>query len=88
MLNPDHFSPRGNDVVPASIDSSRPTVAIEQRVSRGGAKSTVGTLTEIHHFLRLLYVKLGIQHCPGCGIPIEPMTREAILARILRDHRR
>jgi len=63
-----------------------PTVAIEQRTSRGGAKSTVGTLTEIHHFLRLLYVKLGIQHCPQCRIPIEPMDRPAILERIRRDH--
>ena len=63
-----------------------PTVAIEQRTSRGGAKSTVGTLTEIHHFLRLLYTKLGTQTCPGCGLPIEPMTRDAILARLLRDH--
>ena len=43
-----------------------PTVAIEQRTSRGGRKSTVGTLTEVHHFLRLLYVKLGTQHCPDC----------------------
>jgi excinuclease ABC subunit A len=41
-----------------------PTVAIEQRTSRGGRKSTVATLTEIYHFLRLLYVKLGTQHCP------------------------
>ncbi len=63
-----------------------PTIAIEQRTSRGGAKSTVGTLTEIHHSLRLLYVKLGIQDCPDCAIPIEPMTRDAILARLLRDH--
>ncbi len=62
-----------------------PTVAIAQRVSRGGARSTVGTQTEIHHFLRLLYVKLGTQYCPGCHLPIEPMTREAILARLLRD---
>ena len=43
-----------------------PTVAIEQRTSRGGRKSTVATLTEIYHFLRLLYVKLGVQHCPDC----------------------
>nr|WP_246296736.1 excinuclease ABC subunit UvrA [Allochromatium humboldtianum] len=62
-----------------------PTVAIEQRTSRGGAKSTVGTLTEIHHYLRLLYVKLGVQHCPDCAVPIEPMTREAILSRLQRD---
>ncbi len=43
-----------------------PTVAIEQRTSRGGRKSTVATLTEIYHFLRLLYVKLGRQYCPDC----------------------
>ena len=45
-----------------------PTVAIEQRTSRGGRKSTVATLTEIYHFLRLLYVKLGTQFCPTCDV--------------------
>ncbi len=64
-----------------------PTVAIEQRTSRGGRKSTVGTLTEIHHFLRLLFVKLGVQHCPDCKIPIRPQSREAILERLLADYR-
>ncbi|GAA4416815.1 excinuclease ABC subunit UvrA [Quisquiliibacterium transsilvanicum] len=64
-----------------------PTVAIEQRTSRGGRKSTVATLTEIYHFLRLLYVKLGRQHCPDCGVPIEPQSFDAIAARILRDYR-
>jgi len=64
-----------------------PTVAIEQRTSRGGRKSTVGTLTEIQHFLRLLYVKLGIQHCPECDVAIEPQSPEAIAARILREHK-
>jgi excinuclease ABC subunit A len=64
-----------------------PTVAIEQRTSRGGRKSTVGTLTEIHHFLRLLFVKLGTQHCPHCRVPIEPQSAEAIAARILRDYK-
>ncbi|MHB8256013.1 MAG: excinuclease ABC subunit UvrA [Acidiferrobacterales bacterium] len=64
-----------------------PTVAIEQRTSRGGRKSTVGTLTEIHHFLRLLFVKLGVQHCPDCRVPIESQTAESILGRILRDYR-
>ncbi|HEX7374380.1 MAG TPA: excinuclease ABC subunit UvrA, partial [Steroidobacteraceae bacterium] len=62
-----------------------PTVAIEQRTSRGGRKSTVGTLTEVHHFLRLLYVKLGVQHCPDCGDAIEPQSADAIAARLLRD---
>jgi excinuclease ABC subunit A len=62
-----------------------PTVAIEQRTSRGGRKSTVGTLTEVHHFLRLLYVKLGTQHCPDCQSPIEPQSADAIAARLLRE---
>ncbi|HQR49801.1 MAG TPA: excinuclease ABC subunit UvrA, partial [Steroidobacteraceae bacterium] len=64
-----------------------PTVAIEQRTSRGGRKSTVGTLTEVHHFLRLLYVKLGTQHCPDCDVPIEPQSADAIVARLLREAR-
>ncbi len=64
-----------------------PTVAIEQRTSRGGRKSTVATMTEIYHFLRLLYVKLGVQHCPACDIPIEPQSAEAILARVMTEWR-
>jgi len=64
-----------------------PTVAIEQRTSRGGRKSTVGTLTEVHHFLRLLYVKLGTQYCPDCELPIEPQSADAIVARLARDTR-
>ncbi len=62
-----------------------PTVAIEQRTSRGGRKSTVGTLTEVHHFLRLLFVKLGLQHCPDCRIPIEPQSEDSIAARVLTN---
>ena len=64
-----------------------PTVAIEQRTSRGGRKSTVGTLTEIHHFLRLLFVKLGRQHCPDCDIVIEPQSEELIASRIMSQYR-
>ena len=64
-----------------------PTVAIEQRTSRGGRKSTVATMTEIYHFLRLLFVKLGAQYCPACDIPIEAQDAEAILARLLREYR-
>jgi excinuclease ABC subunit A len=64
-----------------------PTVAIEQRSSRGGRKSTVATLTEIYHFLRLLYVKLGCQYCPACEAPIEPQSADAITARLLEDYR-
>ncbi len=64
-----------------------PTVAIEQRTSRGGRKSTVATMTEIHHFLRLLFVKLGTQHCPRCQVAIEPRSEEAIVVTIRRRHR-
>src|SRR5437762_3173504 len=64
-----------------------PTVAIEQRTSRGGSKSTVATLTEIYHFLRLLYVKLGTQYCPDCRVPIEPQGEDAIAARLLREYK-
>ncbi|HET7404423.1 MAG TPA: excinuclease ABC subunit A, partial [Usitatibacter sp.] len=64
-----------------------PTVAIEQRTSRGGSKSTVATQTEIHHFLRLLFVKLGTQYCPECDVPIEPQSVDAIVARLMKERR-
>ena len=64
-----------------------PTVAIEQRTSRGGRKSTVATLTEIYHFLRLLYVKLGTQYCPNCEVAIEPQSEDVIAARLLKEYR-
>jgi len=70
-----------------AIHGIPPTVAIEQRTSRGGRKSTVATMTEIHHFLRLLFVKLGTTYCPDCDIPIEEQTLDAIAARILGDFR-
>ncbi len=64
-----------------------PTVAIEQRTSRGGRKSTVATMTEIHHFLRLLYMKLGTQFCPDCHVAVEPQNTDQIVARLLREHK-
>jgi excinuclease ABC subunit A len=56
-----------------------PTVAIEQRLSRGGRKSTVGTTTEVWHFLRLLYVKFGTQHCIHDGAAVQPQSRPTAL---------
>jgi excinuclease ABC subunit A len=64
-----------------------PTVAIEQRLSRGGRKSTVATTTELWHFLRLLWVKLGLQHCVHDGAPVRAQSAESIAAQLLRDHR-
>ena len=60
-----------------------PTVAIEQRLSRGGRKSTVGTTTEVWHFLRLLYVKLGTQHCVHDGAAVLPQTPDRIAAQLM-----
>lgn len=62
-----------------------PTVAIEQRTSRGGMRSTVATMTEIYHFLRLIYVKLGTQYCPDCHIPVEAQSAESIADALIRD---
>ncbi|MBE7366455.1 excinuclease ABC subunit UvrA [Ramlibacter pallidus] len=64
-----------------------PTVAIEQRLSRGGRKSTVGTTTEVWHFLRLLYVKLGVQHCVNDGSEVRPQNPDSIVALIMKRYR-
>ena len=62
-----------------------PTVAIEQRLSRGGRKSTVGTTTEVWHFLRLLYVKLGTQHCVHDNAAVAPQTPDSIAAQLMKN---
>src|ERR1043166_924524 len=59
-----------------------PTVSIEQRTSRGGGKSTVATVTEIYHFLRLLFARLGTQYCPDCELPVEAQTRDELGRRL------
>ena len=65
-----------------------PTVSIEQRNSRGGGKSTVATVTEIHHFLRLLFAKLGTQFCPTCNVPVTGQTRDALAANLQNELKR
>ncbi len=64
-----------------------PTVAIEQRISYASRRSTVATLTEIYHFLRLLFSKLGEQHCPGCGRKLSAQTKAQIVAQIRKRYR-
>lgn len=59
-----------------------PTIAIEQRLSRGGRKSTVATVTEVAHYLRLLFAKIGVQHCTRCDEPIRTLPRSEIAARL------
>ena len=64
-----------------AIQGIPPTVAIEQRVSRGGRKSTVATITEVAQYLRLLYARLGVQHSPVTGEPVISLTPDALLTR-------
>src|SRR5712675_1375274 len=65
-----------------------PTVSIEQRTSRGGGKSTVATVTEIYHFLRLLFARLGTQFCPDCQLPVEAQTRDELGRQLYSEARK
>ncbi len=65
-----------------------PSVSIEQRTSRGGGKSTVATVTEIYHFVRLLFARLGTQHCPDCQVPVEAQTRDEVGKRLRAELRK
>src|SRR5580658_5800421 len=65
-----------------------PTVSIEQRQSRGGGKSTVATVTEIYHFLRLLLARVGTQFCPRCQLPVQAQTRDEAGRRLMAETKR
>jgi excinuclease ABC subunit A len=62
-----------------------PTVSIEQRTSRGGGKSTVATVTEIYQFLRLLFARLGTQHCPDCQVPVREQSADELSRHLLEE---
>ena len=64
------------------VEGIPPSVAIEQRLTQGGGKSTVATLTEVYHFLRLLFAKLGTQYCPRCAIPVTKQSVAAIFRQV------
>ncbi|MDB4942346.1 MAG: Excinuclease subunit [Labilithrix sp.] len=59
-----------------------PSIALEQRQTRGGANSTVATVTEIAHYLRLLYAKVGDLYCPDCNAPVAPISPDEMFARV------
>ncbi|MEX2093173.1 MAG: excinuclease ABC subunit UvrA, partial [Pirellulales bacterium] len=65
------------------ISGLSPSISISQKSSGNNPRSTVGTITEIYDFLRLLYARVGRGHCPQCGRPITAQTREQIIGRIL-----
>ena len=64
------------------ITGLSPAIAIQQKSSGWNPRSTVGTITQIHDYLRVLFARVARQHCTGCGKPISAQTREQILARI------
>ena len=65
------------------ISGLSPSISISQKSSGNNPRSTVGTITEIYDFLRVLYARVGHGHCPQCGRPITAQTREQIIGRIL-----
>ncbi len=67
------------------IEGLPPTVAIEQFMSQAGPRSTVGTLTEIYHYLRLLYARLSQPHCVKCGRKLSKEGIDEMLQRMVRD---
>src|SRR4051812_40144058 len=60
-----------------------PTIAIEQKSASSNPRSTVGTITEIYDYLRVLYAKVGTQHCPACGKAVQSQSSEEIADDIL-----
>jgi excinuclease ABC subunit A len=66
-----------------AIDGLSPAISIEQKSVSKNPRSTVGTVTEIHDYLRLLYASIGIPHCPNCGQVIRPQTVQQMVDRLL-----
>ncbi|MGP0067173.1 MAG: excinuclease ABC subunit UvrA, partial [Isosphaeraceae bacterium] len=67
------------------IDGLSPSISIQQKTGGRNPRSTVGTITEINDYLRVLFARVGQGHCPNCGRPVAAQTREQIVARILED---
>ncbi len=67
-----------------SIEGLSPAISIDQKTTSKNPRSTVGTVTEIYDYLRLLYARVGVPHCPVCGKEISQQTTEQILSRILK----
>jgi excinuclease ABC subunit A len=66
-----------------SIDGLSPAISIEQKTTNRSPRSTVGTITEIYDYLRVLYAAIGVPHCPNCGHEISRQTTEQIVEQVL-----
>ncbi|MBI1853516.1 MAG: excinuclease ABC subunit UvrA [Planctomycetes bacterium] len=71
-----------------SVFGVPPTIALSQRLGGAGSKSTVATVTEIYHYLRLLFARAGIPHCLECATPIETLGSDGIARRVSNDFAR
>ncbi len=69
-----------------SIDGLSPAISIEQKTTSKNPRSTVGTVTEIYDYLRLLFARIGVMHCPKCNSIIKPQSVENIVNLIMRDN--
>ena len=67
-----------------SIEGLSPSISIDQKTTSKNPRSTVGTVTEIYDYLRLLYARIGVPHCPVCGKEIRQQTTDQIIDRILK----
>ena len=68
-----------------SIEGLSPAISIEQKTTSKNPRSTVGTVTEIYDYLRLLYARVGVAHCPKCDTKIKPQSAENITTLIMKD---
>ncbi len=68
------------------IEGLSPAIAIEQRTPSHNPRSTVGTVTEIYDYLRLLFARVGAPHCPQCRRPIKPQSASQIVSEVLKHH--
>ncbi|HYK40202.1 MAG TPA: hypothetical protein VEU98_09240, partial [Candidatus Eremiobacteraceae bacterium] len=66
------------------IEGLSPSIAIEQKTTSRSPRSTVGTITEIYDYLRVVYASVGVPHCPNCAKPITRQSSEAIVQSILQ----
>jgi excinuclease ABC subunit A len=66
-----------------AIEGLSPAISIEQKTAGRNPRSTVGTVTEVYDYLRLLWARVGVPHCPSCGRPVERQSASQIVDRVL-----
>src|SRR5918999_3346806 len=67
-----------------TIRGLSPTISIEQKAASNNPRSTVGTVTEVHDYLRVLYASIGVQHCPNCGKKVGKQSAQQIVDEIMK----